>query len=70
MNDTPDLISQFPELFKRITLDDIDIIAKGEIPKHKHFIYLEDLPEIKEIIKTKSEQEAVEFIASKIHKTE
>lgn len=63
-----DIVKQFPEIFKRITLNEIDIIAKGEEPKHKHFIYIEDLDEIVEVIKTKTEKEAVEFIASKVRK--
>jgi len=65
-----DLIAQFSMLFKRVTLDEIDIIARGEEPKHSLFIYLEDLPEIKEKIKTSSEEDAISLIASKIHRKE
>ena len=68
MGSAYDIIKQFPEIFKRVTLSEIDIIAKGEEPKHKHFIYVEDLDEIVEAIKTKTEKEAVEFIASKVKK--
>ena len=65
---TESIVKQYPEIFRRITLDEIDIIAKGETPKHKFYILMADIPKIVEIIRTKSEQEAVAFIASKVRK--
>lgn len=60
------LIDRYPQIFKRISLDEIDIIARGETPRHRLYILLEDVPSIIDVIRTKGEEEAVKFIASKI----
>jgi len=62
-----DLVREYPNIFKRISLDEVDIIARGEQPKHRHYIYLEDLNEIIDVIKNQDEEEAIKLIARKIH---
>jgi hypothetical protein len=61
------LIDNYKEIFRRVTLDDIDIIVEGEQPKHNCFIYIKDIPAIIEAIK-QGEEEAIKLIAKKIHK--
>jgi hypothetical protein len=68
MVDERSILESYPEIFRRITLDEIDIIAKGETPKHPHYILMEDIPEILEVIKTQDEKTAVAFIAKKVRR--
>jgi len=64
------LMKRYPQIFRRISLDEIDIVAKGEKPKHRLYILLEDVLAIINVIKTEDEAEAVKFIASKIRRTD
>jgi hypothetical protein len=61
------LIDKYKDIFRRVTLDNIDIIAEGEVPKHNCYILLKDIPAIVEAIKI-GEEEAIKLIAKKIHK--
>ena len=63
-----DIARQYPKIFKRISLDEVDIIARGEQPKHSHFVYIEDLNEIITAIKEMDEEDVIKLIAKKIKK--